>query len=69
MKNIVFKSVWLALFASAHLMASPPVIGVARSCPALLVNNAWVPGKRATVFDGTSLKTGNASSNLNLSNT
>ncbi len=65
MKNIVFKSVWLALFASAHLMASPPVIGVARSWGAFFVNNASVPGS-ATVFDGTSLKTGNASSNLNL---
>jgi hypothetical protein len=46
-------------------MASSPVIGVARSWGAFFVNNASVPGS-ATVLDGASVKTADASSNLNL---
>jgi hypothetical protein len=46
-------------------MASPPVIGVARSWGAFLVNDASVPGS-ATILDGTFLKTVDASSDLNL---
>ena len=65
MKNTIHKFAWLALFGSAQLTASPPVIGVARSWGAFFVNNASVPGS-ATVFDGTSLKTADASSNINL---
>jgi hypothetical protein len=38
------------------LAASPPVIGVARSRGAFLINDASVPGT-ATILDGTSLKT------------
>jgi hypothetical protein len=64
-KNTIRKFVWLALFGSVQLAASPPVIGVARSWGAFFVNNASVPGS-ATVFDGTSLKTADASSNLTL---
>ncbi len=66
MKNTISKFVWLGLCGSAmQLAASSPVIGVARSWGAFYVNNASVPGS-ATVFDGTSLKTADASSNLNL---
>ncbi len=66
MKNTIRKFVWLALCGSVMpLAASPPVIGVARSWGAFFVNDASVPGS-ATVFDGTSLKTADASSNLNL---
>jgi hypothetical protein len=65
-KNTISKFVWLGLCGSAmQLAASSPVIGVARSWGAFYVNNASVPGS-ATVFDGTSLKTADASSNLNL---
>ncbi len=65
MKKIV-SLLSLALCASAvHLVAAPAVIGVARSWGAFYVNNASVPGS-ATVFDGASLRTAEAASNLNL---
>jgi hypothetical protein len=48
-----------------ELSAAPPVIGVARSWGAFFVNEASVPGS-ATVFDGTALRTADASSNLSL---
>lgn len=51
----------------AMLTASPPVIGVARSWGAFWINDASVPGS-ATILDGTSLKTGDASSDINLTN-
>ena len=66
MKNTICKFAWLALCGSAMtLTASPPVIGVARSWGTFFVNDASVPGS-ATVFDGTSLKTVDAASTLNL---
>lgn len=66
MKNTICKFGWLALCGSAMtLTASPPVIGVARSWGTFFVNEASVPGS-ATVFDGTSLKTADAASTLNL---
>ena len=66
MKNTIGKFLWLALCGGAmHLVASPPIIGVARSWGAFFVNNSSVWGN-ATVFDGSSLKTTEASSNLDL---
>lgn len=47
--------------------ASPPVIGVARSPGAFLIDNASVPGT-ATILDGTSLKTAGDPSDVNLKN-
>jgi hypothetical protein len=67
MKNTLRTILWCSVLCGsiATLAASPPVIGVARSWGAFLVNDASVPGS-ATILDGTSLKTVDASSDLNL---
>jgi hypothetical protein len=67
MKNTIRTILWCSALCGsiATLMASPPVIGVARSWGAFLINDASVPGS-ATLLDGTSLKTVDASSDLNL---
>ncbi len=60
-------SMWLSLVCGsiATLSASPPVIGVARSRGAFMIDNASVPGT-ATILDGTSLKTAEQPSNVRL---
>ena len=62
--NLAF---WLAvLTASLEIAAaSPPVIGLARSRTAMIVNHASVPGV-ATILEGTSVETIGTPSNLNL---
>jgi hypothetical protein len=67
MKNTFRTILWCSALCGsiATLTASPPVIGVARSWGAFLVNDASVPGS-ATILDGTFLKTVDASSDLNL---
>jgi len=67
MKNTIRTILWCSALCGsiATLMASPPVIGVARSWGAFLINDASVPGS-ATLLDGTSLKTVDSSSDLNL---
>lgn len=60
-------SMWFLLVCGsiATLSASPPVIGVARSRGAFMINNASVPGT-ATILDGTSVKTMGLSSDVSL---
>jgi hypothetical protein len=67
MKNTIRTILWCSALCGsiATLMASPAVIGVARSWGPFLINDASVPGS-ATLLDGTSLKTVDASSDLNL---
>jgi hypothetical protein len=67
MKNTIRTLLWCSALCGsiATLTAAPPVIGVARSWGAFLINDASVPGS-ATLLDGTSLKTVDASSDLNL---
>ena len=67
MKNTIRNIVWCTALCGSigTLMAAPPVIGMARSWGAFLINDASVPGS-ATILDGTSLKTVDASSDLNL---
>jgi hypothetical protein len=55
----------LAYGSVVMLAASPPVIGVARSRGAFLINDASVPGT-ATILDGTSVKTLGLSSDVKL---
>jgi hypothetical protein len=67
MQNTFRTILWCSALCGsiATLTASPPVIGVARSWGAFLVNDASVPGS-ATILDGTFLKTVDASSDLNI---
>jgi hypothetical protein len=67
MKNTLRTILWCSALCGsiATLTASPPVIGMARSWGSFLINDASVPGS-ATILDGTSLKTVDASSDLNL---
>jgi hypothetical protein len=67
-KSILVSS-WLAILSTsfAIVAASPPVIGVARSRTALIVNHASVPGV-ATILNGTLVETTDTPSNLNLAN-
>jgi hypothetical protein len=60
-------SIWLSLICAsiATLSASPPVIGVARSRGAFMIDNASVPGN-ATILDGTSVTTMEQPSNVRL---
>jgi hypothetical protein len=59
----------LAIFNASLVIAaaSPPVIGVARSRTAMIVNHASVPGV-ATILEGTSVETTDTPSNVNLTN-
>jgi hypothetical protein len=68
MQNTFRTILWCAALCGsiATLTASPPIIGVARSWGAFLVNDASVPGS-ATILDGAFLKTVDAASDLNLS--
>jgi hypothetical protein len=60
-------SIWLSLICAsiATLSASPPVIGVARSRGAFMIDNASVPGN-ATILDGASVTTMEQPSNVRL---
>jgi hypothetical protein len=60
-------SSWLAILYTVVTIAgaSPPVIGVARSRAAMIVNHATVPGV-ATILEGTSVETTDTASSLNL---
>lgn len=64
-RNIRRLTAAAVLCGSLVVSASPPVIGVAQSAGAIRINHASVPGG-ATIFDGASLETGAASSNINL---
>jgi hypothetical protein len=67
MRLSIRRSTWLLLLCGsiATLSASPPVIGVARSRGAFMINNASVPGT-ATILDGTSVRTMALSSDVRL---
>ena len=66
MKNTISRFAWLALCGIAtQLVASPPILGVARSWGTFWVNGASVPGS-ATIFDGSSVKTSDAASQISL---
>jgi hypothetical protein len=67
LSNRIRKPLWLAVLCGSLVIASasPPVIGVARSRGAFLINHASVPGS-ATIRDGTSVETMDTSSNLSL---
>lgn len=66
MQSIFWKLASLALCGSAmQLNASPPVLGIARSWGVFFVNDSSVPGS-ATILDGSSLRTADASSQLTL---
>jgi hypothetical protein len=67
MHHSIRRTTWLLLICGsiATLAASPPVIGVARSRGAFLINNASVPGT-ATLLDGTSVRTMELSSDVKL---
>ena len=60
-------SLWALLFAGPFIAvwAAPPVIGVAQSRGAFLLNNSSVPGT-ATILEGASLRTETASSDVSL---
>lgn len=61
------RPLWVLLVCGsvATLSASPPVIGVARSRGAFLINNASVPGT-ATILNGASVRTLASSSEVSL---
>src|SRR5260370_38758530 len=67
MDHSIRRTTWLLLLCGsiATLAASPPVIGVARSRGAFLINNASVPGT-ATLLDGASVRTMELSSDVRL---